>query len=184
MSSIKKLKMRTSKPRLFSVILFLLCCVYVSMFAVWAYQAGYRVNMSPSVPVGIWKIVSHRYDIDSACEYVVVSASDHWGYKLAMERGYLTNFTPMLKRVAATEAEIVDYDEDERSVTVNGGFLFMTEIFSEDMKGRVLPRALFPILLKKGEVWLSSENVRGYDSRYFGPVSQDILQGAIPIWQF
>ena len=176
--------LNTSKPRLFSVIVFLLCCVYISMFVVWAYQSGYRVNLSPCVPTGIWKIVSLRYDVDSPDEYVVVSASDHWGYKLAMERGYLSNFSPMLKRVTASEADIVDYDEEERAVMVNGNYLFMTEIFSEDMEGRTLPRASFPALLKREEVWLSSESIRGYDSRYFGPVSKDVLQGAIPIWKF
>jgi len=184
MNMLNMLKIRTSKPRLFSVIVFILCCVYVLMFTAWAYQSGYRVNLSPSVPTGIWRIVSRRYGADSPYEYVVVSASDHWGYKLAMERGYLSNFTPMLKRVTATEADIVDYNEEGRAVIVNGNNLFMTEIFSEDMEGRTLPRALFPVLLQKGEVWLSSENIRGYDSRYFGPVSQDILQGAIPIWIF
>ena len=178
------LKIRTSKPRLFSVIVFLLCCVYVSMFTAWAYQSGYRVNLSPSVPTGIWKIVSRRYDADSPDEYVVVPASGHWGYKLSVERGYLSSFTPMLKRVTAAEADIVDYDEEERAVIVNGNYLFMTEIFSKEMEGRALPRALFPMLLKKGEIWLSSENIRGYDSRYFGPVSLDILQGAVPVWKF
>jgi type IV secretory pathway protease TraF len=101
-----------------------------------------------------------------------------------MERGYLNNFTPMLKRVVATEGDIVDYSEEERAVLINGNYLFMTEIFSEDTEGRTLPRASFPTLLKKGEVWLSSENIRGYDSRYFGPVSQDILQRAVLIWRF
>ena len=184
MNSLKMPKVRTGKPRMFAAIVLLFCCVYISMFAAWAYQSGFRINLSPSVPTGIWKIISRRYDVESPDEYVVVSANDHWGYKLAMERGYLNNFSPMLKRVTATEADIVDYDEDERAVIVNGSYLFMTEIFSMDMEGRTLPKAWFPTLLKKGEAWLSSENIRGYDSRYFGPVSQDILQGAIPIWKF
>ena len=178
------MKIRMKKTRTFAAIVFLLCCVYVSMFVAWAYQSGYRVNLSPSVPTGIWKIISCCNGVNSLYEYVVVSASDHWGYKLAMERGYLSNFTPMLKRVAATAGDIVDYSEEERAVTVNGNYLFMTEIFSEDTEGRTLPRASFPILLRKREIWLSSENIRGYDSRYFGPVSQDILQGAILVWKF
>jgi conjugative transfer signal peptidase TraF len=176
--------MKIKKPRLFSAIVFILCCVYISMFAVWAYQSGYRINLSPSVPTGIWKIVSRRYDVDSPDEYAVVSASEHFGYRLAMERGYLSDFTPMLKRAAATEADVIDYDEKEKAVTVNGAYLFATEIFSKDTEGQVLPRPFFPMLLRREEVWLSSENIRGYDSRYFGPVSQDVLQGAVLIWKF
>jgi type IV secretory pathway protease TraF len=60
----------------------------------------------------------------------------------------------------------------------------MTEILSRDTEGRELPRAPFPLVLKKDEVWLSSENIRGYDSRYFGPVSTDLLQRAISVWTF
>jgi type IV secretory pathway protease TraF len=60
----------------------------------------------------------------------------------------------------------------------------MTEIISQDTEGRPLPKASFPVTLRKGEVWLSSENIRGYDSRYFGPVSEDVLRRAAPVWIF
>jgi type IV secretory pathway protease TraF len=90
----------------------------------------------------------------------------------------------MLKRVVAAEGDFVSYDEWERAITVNGRYMPMTEILSRDTEGRELPRPLFPALLKKGEAWLSSENIRGYDSRYFGPVSTDLLQRAEPLWIF
>jgi type IV secretory pathway protease TraF len=90
----------------------------------------------------------------------------------------------MLKRVVGVEQDFVSYDEGERAVTVNEEYVPMTEILSRDTEGRELPRPFFPILLKEGEAWLSSENIRGYDSRYFGPVSTDLLQEATPFWIF
>jgi type IV secretory pathway protease TraF len=78
----------------------------------------------------------------------------------------------------------VDYSEEEKAVTVNGEYVLMTEIISQDTEGRPLPGASFPVTLRKGEVWLSSENIRGYDSRYFGPVSEDVLRRAVPVWIF
>jgi conjugative transfer signal peptidase TraF len=145
------------------------------------YHAGYRINLSPSVPTGIWRIVEGDHEKGS---YVAVSPSGHPGYRLAVERGYLPGFSPMLKRVAATEGDIVNYDEEEKAVTVNEEYIMMSEIISQDTEGRPLPRASFPAKLRSGQVWLSSENIRGYDSRYFGPVSEDILRKAAPFWIF
>jgi conjugative transfer signal peptidase TraF len=150
-------------------------------FGLRLYQAGYRINLSPSVPTGIWRVEAGRPEKD---DYAAVSPSSHPGYGLAVERGYLPGFSPMLKRIIASEGDIIDYDEEEKSVTVNGEYVMMTEIMSEDTEGRSLPRASFPATLRKGEIWLSSENIRGYDSRYFGPVPADILQKAVPVWIF
>ncbi len=90
----------------------------------------------------------------------------------------------MLKKIIAAEGDFVSYDIGERAITVNGGYILMTEVISQDTEGRPLPSAPFPLLLGERQVWLSSENIRGYDSRYFGPVSLDILKKATPIWIF
>lgn len=156
---------------------FLFCVIF---FALVAYDAGYRINISPSVPVGIWKIAGPV----TKDGYVVVTAGDHPGYRLAAERGYLIDRMPMLKRVVGTKGDIISYDVTERALTVNGRYIFMTEILSKDTEGRPLPAASFPVSLEAGEAWLSSENIRGYDSRYFGPVSEDILRGVTPLWIF
>jgi conjugative transfer signal peptidase TraF len=165
-------------------------CTYIFVFAMsclLAYREqsrSYRINLSPSVPTGIWKITEIEKSGDVKNEYVVVRANDHPGYLLAVERGYLHDLTPLLKRVVATEGDLVSYDEKEQAVTVNGAYVPITEILSRDTEGRALPRAAFPVRIKQGEAWLSSENIRGYDSRYFGPVSTDLLQRATSVWIF
>lgn len=165
---------------------FVLGVVFVSLFA---WYAGYRLNLSPSVPRGVWKVEA-RAERPRKDGYAIVSAGGadgeykNPGYRLAAERGYLVGPMPMLKRVVATEGDFVSYDRQERAVTVNGGYVFMTEILSRDTEGRPMPSAAFPVRLKEYQVWLSSENIRGYDSRYFGPVSSDILKKATPVWTF
>jgi conjugative transfer signal peptidase TraF len=166
--------------RKFAIVLSLLLSILAGS-GLRLHRAGYRINLSPSVPTGIWKIEDGGH---KKGDYVVVSPSDHYGYRLAVERGYLPGFSPMLKRIVAVEGDTVDYDEGEKAVTVNGEYVLMTEIISQDTEGRPLPETTFPMTLQKGEVWLSSENIRGYDSRYFGPVSEDILRKAAPVWIF
>jgi conjugative transfer signal peptidase TraF len=176
--------MRRKKQKIIAV-----CFIVVIALCLWAGQAGpirIRVNLSPSVPTGIWRmdINTSEWSGDVRFGYVVVTPSAHPGYRLAVERGYLHDLMPMLKRIVATEGDFVSYDERERAITVNGSYIPMTEILSRDTEGRDLPRPLFPTRLKRGEAWLSSENIRGYDSRYFGPVSTDLLQRAEPVWIF
>lgn len=162
------------------VSFFLVSCLAVCFTAFAARQEGYRVNTTPSVPVGLWRIAGKA----EKNGYVFVTAFEHPGYRMAAERGYLTDGKAMVKRVVATEGDLVSYDASERAVTVNGAYIPMTEILSRDTEGRDLPAASFPRRLVSGEAWLSSENVRGYDSRYFGPVPLEALQGARLLWEF
>jgi conjugative transfer signal peptidase TraF len=161
-------------------ILFFLCVVFVS---VTAYAAGIRINLSRSLPIGIWRVDGTSERSQRDC-YVTVSPNGNPGYELALERGYLYSNSHMLKKIVAVEGDIVSYDVVERSVTVNGDHVFRTEILSQDTEGRPLPAAHYPVSLTERQVWLSSENIRGYDSRYFGPVSSDLLRKATPIWIF
>lgn len=166
------------KGRFLLLFVSLTFCLVVVVLS--AYDAGYRINISPSVPTGIWKLT----DEISKNGYAMVGASDHFGYRLAVEREYLVNYMPMLKLIVALSGDIVSYDSENRTITVNGAYIQRTEIYSSDTDGRPLSCASFPLQLQDGEAWLSSENIRGYDSRYFGPVSVDILRGAVPIWLF
>jgi conjugative transfer signal peptidase TraF len=175
------------RPRRFTAV-YAAAVLGMAFVSLAAYGAGYRINLSPSVPRGVWKI-AEQTEQPQRGGYVVVpndadDESKNPGYRLAAERGYLVSPMPMLKRVAAAEGDFVSYDQAERAVTVNGGYVLMTEILSRDTEGRPMPSAPYPVWLEERQVWLTSENTRGYDSRYFGPVSSDILRKALPIWTF
>jgi conjugative transfer signal peptidase TraF len=159
--------------------LFLIETVFATFLA---YNAGYRLNLTPSLPCGIWKVEKEGKLQKNS--YVTVSPNGNPGYGLAFERGYVHKLTTMLKKIVAIEGDCVSYDVGEKAVTVNGEYVFFTEILSLDTEERPLPSASFPALIDKQQAWLSSEFIRGYDSRYFGPVSTDALKKATPIWVF
>jgi conjugative transfer signal peptidase TraF len=146
-------------------------------------SAGYRFNSSPSVPVGIWKIERIAGGTKKG-DYVAVPPEAQPKYSFALERGYLTDGMFLLKKITAASGDIINYDAETESVTVNGENLPHSTIFSADSAGRPLWGATFPRLLKKGEIWLSSENTLGYDSRYFGPVSADLVFEANLVFTF
>jgi conjugative transfer signal peptidase TraF len=172
-----------SAPRRIALLymLFLLCAVFVS---VTAYATGIRINLSRSLPIGIWRVYGTPERLQKSLKncYVTVSPNGNPGYALALERGYLYSNSHMLKKIVAVEGDLVSYDIVEKSVTVNGDYVFRTEVLSQDTEGRPLPIAQYPVSLTARQVWLSSENIRGYDSRYFGPVSSELLRKATPIW--
>jgi type IV secretory pathway protease TraF len=80
--------------------LLLLCVVFVS---VTAYAAGIRVNLSRSMPIGIWRVDGAPGRLPKDC-YVTVSPKDNPGYELALERGYLfsNNHPKLLKEILPT----------------------------------------------------------------------------------
>jgi len=84
------------------------------------------VNLTPSLPRGIWKIEKHG-ELQKN-NYVTVSPNGNPGYDLAFERGYVHQLSTMLKKVVAVEGDCVSYDVAEKAVTVNGEYVFYTEI--------------------------------------------------------
>ena len=172
-------------PRRFAT-LYVAIVLSVTLVSFVAYGAGYRFNLSPSVPRGLWKVGKSNEQTERPQRdgYVTVALEGNPGYQLAVDRGYLVSPMSMLKRIVGVEGDFVSYDVCEKAVTVNGSCVVMTQILSQDTEGRAMPSASFPMWLQKYQVWLSSENIRGYDSRYFGPVSSDFLRKATPIWVF
>jgi conjugative transfer signal peptidase TraF len=158
----------------------------MTLLSLAAYGAGYRINLTPSVPRGLWKIGEFNTQLEQPQkdDYVTVALDGNPGYQLAIERGYLVSPMHMLKRIVGVEGDFVSYDVYEKSVMVNGGYILMTEVLSQDTEGLPMPSAPFPTWIGNRQVWLSSENIRGYDSRYFGPVSSDVLRKATPVWVF
>lgn len=141
-----------------------------------AYGLGFRWNYSWSVPIGLWRLEDRR--IIRRGDYVQVSPNASVWYRLGVEREYYREGAYLLKKVVAIEADLVSYDLAEKSLTVGGAFIPISEIRSRDVMGRAMPSPQFPVRLKHGEAWLSSDNERGYDSRYFGPVSLELLRPA------
>ena len=140
-----------------------------------AYCFGFRWNYSGSVPLGLWRLEDRRIQRG---DYVQVSPNDSGWYRLGVEREYYREGAYLLKHVVALDGYVVSYDATEKSVSIGSAFIPISEIRSRDVAGRAMPSPQYPIRLTPNEAWLASDNERGYDSRYFGPVSLDLLQPA------
>ena len=146
---------------------------------------GFRLNLSNSQPVGLYRKVSgdwNRGDLVFSCLPQTAAA-------IAVERGYLSTnavncggHTPVLKRVMALPGDRVDIAEQ---VSINGEAVPNTDLQEADSQGRGFQMATGG-QVADGQVWLISNEIKySWDSRYFGPVDQSLIKAKVrPVWTF
>jgi conjugative transfer signal peptidase TraF len=150
--------------------------------------AGLRINGTPSMPRGLWRVVAHDGPLQRG-EVVTICPPDTKPIRLGAARGYIPagscpgGYEPLVKPIAATAGDRVAVSA--AGVTVNGQPVRGTAQLTRDSAGRPLrpfPAGAYQVL--PGEVWLlSGHDPRSFDSRYFGPVpAVDVLGVARPVW--
>lgn len=158
---------------------------------VFADFAEFELVYTPSVPRGIYRM----HDVHSRSlrtgDYVCLEG---WRAEApeAIRQAARDGVVPrswvegerLTKRVAAVAGDRIDYVRDDLGghIKVNGVPLPMSTALEHDSAGARLPRPSLPRLLRKGEVWLTSEHERGFDSRYFGAVSVAALSCRGELW--
>ena len=140
-----------------------------------AFDAGLRINPTPSLPKGIYRIspgTPGKGDLVSFClegEFA----------ELALERGYLepgscpSGLRPLLKRLVGLPGDVVDPA--------------MFPIRSLDSRGRPMTPALIPWtpgVIPSGMALVVADHPGSFDSRYFGFVPLDSLQRVEPLFVF
>lgn len=139
---------------------------------------GYRVNLTPSEPIGLWRIVSLGRPA-LVGDIVFICPPKRSDMDRAAQRGYLRSglcpggYAPLIKTVAAIGGQHVEIN---RSVYVDRRLLPHSSLAKSDGKGR----ALVPYaggVVQKGLVFLHSDFVGSYDSRYFGPIPASGILG-------
>lgn len=147
------------------------------------YWFGLRLNGTASFPLGVWRLthkVPQKGDI-----VIFRPALDNETIKWAYETGILSSWghsgSTMLKRVVAVEGDTIELKD---VVLVNGAQVPHSRIFRIDQAGRTIPTTATPGQIPAGKVWLMSDyNDRSFDSRYFGSVSLDAIDGvATPVF--
>ncbi len=139
---------------------------------------GYRVNLTPSEPLGVWRIrplerPAARGDLVFVCPPQVKSM------EIARQRGYLRaglcpgGYAPLIKTIVALPGQHVQIG---RNVTIDGIPVLSSTLSSKDGDGR----RLTPFSggsVRSGNVFLHSGFRGSFDSRYFGPVSASGILG-------
>ncbi len=167
------------------MLLSALLMVVASVGAI-ATVGGYRLNLTPSEPLGLWRIETLRRSTEIG-DLVFVCPPATAMFEEARRRGYLRRglcaggFAPLIKTVAALPGQHVEITDH---VVIDGRSLAASVVRKTDGQGRTIrpyPGGVVP----SGHLYLHSSFASSYDSRYFGPVPDSGLLGlARPILTF
>lgn len=133
--------------------------------------AGYRVNMTASEPLGLWRIIPLERPI-AVGDLVFLCPPATAQFVEARSRGYLrrglcpTGDAPLIKMVIATAGQQVEIGADVR---IDGLRIPQTGLVRVDGKGRPLHPGTGGIV-PAGSVFLYSPYAASWDSRYFGAI--------------
>lgn len=147
---------------------------------------GYRLNLTPSEPLGIWRIVPLDRPV-AVGDLVFVCPPPEPRFVDARLRGYLRRglcpggFAPLIKTVAALPGQDVVIGRD---VVIDGRTLPRSTLRPRDGEGRAIePHGSGAV--PPGHLFLHSPFPSSYDSRYFGPLPADGFLGlARPVLTF
>lgn len=132
---------------------------------------GYRINFTPSYNMGLWQIMPLDHQL-KAGDRIFICPPEGRAVSLGLERQYLprgacqSGSGPLIKTVAAVAGQEI---EIAGQVIIDGQPLHSSRVLSADQEGREMPVYAGGIV-PDGTVFLHSEFVGSYDSRYFGPI--------------
>lgn len=140
---------------------------------------GLRVNITPSIPLGIYKVLNVE---PKKGDYAWFCPPDIWQIKEAKRRGYIPigdcpgSYAHFMKQVAAVVGDKVTINES--GVFVNGKLLNYSKPISNDSVGNSLfLYKLNDYRIKNGEYLMMTDRLQNsFDSRYFGLVSGKIFK--------
>lgn len=173
----------TGRRRIVTVAV--LVCIPFALFGL-GYGVGFRINLTPSYPLGLWRIETLNRDVRVG-DRVFICLPLTERFRQARERGYVRRglcpgwLSPLIKTVVALPGQSVEIDT---SVAIDGLALPQSAIqprdgssreLTPDPGGVVLPDTLFLFSTFRGS----------YDSRYFGPIPDaGVLGLAKPVFTF
>jgi conjugative transfer signal peptidase TraF len=158
----------------------------IAALAAIAFFGGFRLNLTPSEPLGLWRIVALQRPVETG-DLVFICPPTTTPFEEARRRGYVRRglcpdgFAPLIKTVAALPGQ---YVEIGAKVTVDGRPLASSTVRASDGEGR--PITPFKTgLVPLRHLYLHSSFASSYDSRYFGPLPDAALLGlARPVLTF
>lgn len=143
-----------------------------------AVVGGYRLNLTPSEPLGLWRIEKLNRPV-KAGDLVFICSPATAPFEEARRRGYLRRglcpggFAPLIKTVAALVGQRIEISDH---VVIDGRSLAASVVRRTDGQGRTLtfyPGGVVP----PGYLFLHSSFASSYDSRYFGPLPDSGILG-------
>ena len=161
-------------------------CLFTLGLIVLLGGAGFRVNLTPSEPLGLWRIVQPDRPI-LVGDLIFICPPKTDAMREARARGYLRfglcvgRVAPLIKTVVAASGQAIEIQDDVR---INGRPLPHSRVARTDGQGReMVPHD--GGVVPPGTVFLHSEFPGSFDSRYFGPLPMDGILGlAREVWTY
>ena len=138
-----------------------------------AWFGSYRINLTPSEPLGLWRIVKLARPA-AVGDLVFICPPQTTTMREARARGYLRSgscpggTTPLIKSIIAVAGQRV---EVEAGVSVDGRSVPSSNVVQRDGQERRMAPFQSGIV-PAGSVFLHSPFAGSYDSRYFGPIPE------------
>lgn len=151
-----------------------------------AIAGGYRLNLTPSEPLGLWRIEALHRQVEIG-DLVFVCPPDTGQFEEARRRGYLRSglcaggLAPLIKTIVGLHGDRVEVGSH---VVINGRPITGSAVRTMDGDGRAIASFAGGVV-PPGHLFLNSSLASSYDSRYFGPVPASGLLGlARPVLTF
>lgn len=148
--------------------------------------AGFRINLTPSEPLGLWRIVEPDRPILVGDPVFICPPKTDVMHE-ARARGYLRfglcpgRVAPLIKTVVATSGQAIEIGDNVR---VDGRPLPHSRVARTDGQRREMVHYDGGVV-PPAAVFLHSEFPGSFDSRYFGPVPMDGILGlAHEVWTY
>ena len=144
------------------------------------WERGYRINVTPSLPKGIYKLKEEAPAVGD----VVSICLEGEAAELARERGYLrhgsckSGLRPLLKYLAALPGDAVEQSMESMLCGRNDSLMCRWPVSAKamDRQGRKLRQATLPQTVPDGMALILTPHEGSFDSRYFGLVPLASLQ--------
>lgn len=157
-----------------------LTALVIALIALFSLFTGVRFNTTDSLPKGMYRAVQTPVVVG---EIVVFCPPPSPLFSEAKQRGYLMlgdcegGYLPLMKIVAAEQGDNVNITSE--GVFINGSLWPNSAPQITDALGRTLDHAHVAKTLLENEVLLLTHSQTSFDSRYFGVIPKDSINGVL-----
>ncbi len=186
MSDLVKQQTATRSPRKTAAAIVVTACICALSAFTLGWIGGFRINLTPSEPLGLWRIVPLDRPA-TVGDVVFICPPGTATMREARERGYLrrgfcpAGYAPFIKTIVGVAGQNVAVGAD---VWIVGHAVQGSNVSSVDGENRALERFSGRII-PAGHVFVHSTFIGSFDSRYFGPIpASGILGLAKEVWTY
>lgn len=170
--------------KLNKAILFMMITSIILVFAMYIVSIftrdRYYVNLSPSLPYGLYKI-SAPINLKKG-DIIIFAPPDHLKSYI-YKRHWLPDGWPLMKQIGAMAGDNYCINKDQQFL-INGRYV--GPVFKYDSQGLPLPKIIGCHTVEPQTILPVATNIlNSFDGRYFGTIPLNIISGkAVPIYKF